>query len=93
MKAAEKHDDNCLRRQVLIDSFHVVKTAVTLLHPIAPSSCEMVREYLNLDIKLWSWDYIFEPIYVFIEEESKHKLKYLAPRVDFFKKHERQFYK
>lgn len=90
MKAAEAGEDNTLRKQVLIDAFHAVRTAITLIHPIAPGSCEMVREYLNVNEKLWSWDYIFEPIYTFMEDKSTHKLKYLEPRVDFFKKHESQ---
>lgn len=89
MKIAESTNDNKLRKQVLIDSFHAVRTAVTLIHPIAPTSCERVREYLKVNEKLWSWDYIFEPICKFIEE-SEHKLKYLEPRTDFFKKHESQ---
>lgn len=91
MKLAEKNDDNVLRRQVLVDAFHAVRTCITLIHPIAPGSCEMVREYLNVNKELWSWEFIFDPIYTFIEDESNHKLKYLAPRVDFFKKHENQF--
>jgi methionyl-tRNA synthetase len=90
MKLAETKDDNELRKQVLIDSFHAIRTAVTLIHPIAPNSCEMVREYLNVNEQLWSWDYIFKPIYSFIEDSSTHKLKYLEPRVDFFEKHESQ---
>ncbi|SHJ32244.1 methionyl-tRNA synthetase [Clostridium amylolyticum] len=90
MKAAEASEDNTLRKQVLIDAFHAVRTAITLIHPIAPDSCEMVREYLNVNEKLWRWDYIFEPIYTFMEDKSTHKLKYLEPRVDFFKKHESQ---
>lgn len=92
MKVAETSEDNILRKQVLIDAFHAVRTAITLIHPIAPSSCEMVREYLNANDKLWSWDYIFEPIYTFMEDKSIHKLKYLEPRVDFFKKHESQIF-
>jgi methionyl-tRNA synthetase len=90
MKLADTNDDNTLRMQVLIDSFHAVRTAITLIHPIAPSSCEMVKEYLNVNEQLWSWDYIFKPIYIFIEDSSTHKLKYLEPRVDFFEKHESQ---
>ena len=89
MKIAESTNDNNLRKQVLIDSFHAVRTAVTLIHPIAPNSCERVREYLKVNEKLWNWDYIFEPIYKFIEDPT-HKLKYLEPRIDFFKKHESQ---
>jgi methionyl-tRNA synthetase len=90
MRTAETNNDDVLRKQVLIDSFHAVRTALTLIHPIAPDSCEMVREYLNVNEKLWSWDYIFEPIYKFIENPSVHKLKYLEPRVDFFEKHPSQ---
>jgi methionyl-tRNA synthetase len=90
IKTADANEDNELRKQILIDSFHAVRTIITLLHPIAPNSCEMVREYLNADEKLWNWDYIFEPIYSFIKEPASHKLKFLEPRVDFFKKHESQ---
>lgn len=88
MKKAESENDDVLRKQVLIDSFHAVKTIITLLHPIAPTGCEKVRDYLNVDKKLWNWEFIFEPIYNFIDKE--HKLKYLMPRVDFFEKHESQ---
>ena len=90
MKLAEASGDNALRSQVLIDAFHEVRTALTLIHPIAPHSCEMVREYLNANEKLWNWDYIFEPIYTFIGNALTHKLKYLEPRVDFFEKHKSQ---
>ncbi|GKU24994.1 methionine--tRNA ligase [Clostridium folliculivorans] len=90
MKQAESKEDNELRRQVLIDSFHAVRTAITLIHPIAPNGCEMVREYLNIDEKLWSWDYIFNPINALLGDPATHKLKYLEPRVDFFSKHESQ---
>jgi len=90
MKLAETKDDNELRKQVLIDSFHAVRTAITLIHPIAPNSCEMVRDYLNVNEQLWNWEYIFEPVYTFIQDISTHKLKYLEPRVDFFEKHESQ---
>ncbi|WP_315107850.1 class I tRNA ligase family protein [Clostridium intestinale] len=88
MKKAESENDDVLRKQVLIDSFHAVRTIITLLHPIAPTGCEKVRDYLNVDKKLWNWDFIFEPIYSFID--GGHKLKYLMPRVDFFEKHESQ---
>lgn len=88
MKKAESENDDVLRKQVLIDSLHAVRTIITLLHPIAPTGCEKVRDYLNVDKKLWNWDFIFEPIYNFIDKD--HKLKYLMPRVDFFEKHESQ---
>lgn len=90
MKLAEANNDNTLRKQVLIDSFHAVRTAITLIHPIAPKGCEMVREYLNVNEAIWSWDNIFKSVYAFIDSIETHKLKYLEPRVDFFKRHESQ---
>lgn len=90
MKVAEKNEDDALRKQILIDSFHAVRTATTLLHPIAPKGCEMIREYLNISDKLWNWEYIFDPLDTFINTMTNHTLKFLEPRVDFFEKHESQ---
>jgi methionyl-tRNA synthetase len=87
MREAETNGNHELRKQVLIDSFHSSKTAVILLHSIAPVGCEMVREYLNLDEKLWNWDNIFLSIYDLVDDKENHKLKFLEPKVDFFKKH------
>lgn len=75
--------------QLLADSFHVVRTAVTLLHPVTPDGCEMVRDYLGVDERIWDWQYIFEPIEFFVE--PNHRFKTLEPRVDFFKKHPSQY--
>ena len=50
----------------------------------------MFREYLNVGEELWDWNHIFEPISFFVGDVEKHKLKYLEPRVDFFKKHDCQ---
>jgi methionyl-tRNA synthetase len=74
---------------LLTDSFHVVKTAAALFHPITPISCEMIREYLCIDERIWDWKYIFEPLAFFTK--SGHKFKFLEPRIDFFKKHPSQF--
>lgn len=89
MKQAESANDDELRKQVLIDSFHAVRVIMTLLHSIAPTGCEMIRTYLRADKRIWSWDYIFEPITFFLD--SNEKLEYLEPKIDFFKKHESQF--
>ena len=90
MKIADTTENAELRKQVFIDSMHSVKVAATLLHPIAPQGCEKVREYLNLDEKLWNWEYIFETIDKLMDDVETHKLKFLEPRVDFFEKHESQ---
>ncbi len=89
IKEADKNDDNELRKQTLVDSFYGVKVAMTLLHSIAPKGCEMLAEYLGVDEKVWNWEYIFEDLYFFCDEN--HSLKFLEPRVDFFEKHPSQF--
>lgn len=89
---ADKADDNALRRKWLVNVFHMIKTAALLLHPIAPQGTEMVREYLCIGEELWSWDYIFDSFAESIlKGATEHEIKFLEPRVDFFKRHESQF--
>lgn len=76
-------------QQVLANLFHMIRTAAVLLHPLAPFGTEKVREYLQVDERIWSWDTIFEPLTAFTEHG--HKLKFLPPRTDFFTRHESQF--
>lgn len=89
IKTAE--NDTEAKKQLLIDCFYGIRVAATLLHPIAPTGCEMVREYLNVDERIWDWNYIFSPLADFIDDKDNHKFRFLEPRVDFFKKHESQF--
>jgi len=90
IRTADNNDDDALRSQVLIDSLYAVRVAATLVHPIAPTGAGMVREYLGVDERIWDWNTIFEPLDYFIPNIKDHKLKFLEPRVDFFKKHESQ---
>ena len=48
-RIAEKNGDISLRKQILVDCFYACKVMAILVHPIAPSGCKMVQEYLNLD--------------------------------------------
>ncbi len=91
IRIAETTEDDVRRKQVLIDTFHIVRTVVSLLHPITPKGCEMIREYLNVDEKLWSWEHIFDPLEELVINRETHCFKYLESRVDFFQKHESQF--
>lgn len=75
-------------KQLLVDTFHVIRVAISLLHPITPEGCEVVRNYLCIDERVWDWEYIFDGLDVFVKEN--HKFKFLEPRVDFFKKHDSQ---
>jgi methionyl-tRNA synthetase len=90
IRQADLNNDANLRAKKLIDAFHMVRTATVLVHPIAPKGTEMVREYLNLDDSFWNWDRIFQNIHDFMDDPSNHKLKFLEPRIDFFKKHQSQ---
>jgi len=91
MKIADDQDSNELRAEVLADCFYAVKSILSLLHPITPSSAELVREYLNLNESLWSWEHIFEDVTAHMDNPSNHKLKFIEPKFDFYKKDESQF--
>jgi methionyl-tRNA synthetase len=93
IRIAETENDAELRAQTLVDTFHMVKTAAVLMHPIAPEGTEMIREYLNIDESLWSWDNIFKTLYELMPDPENHVFKFLEPRVDFFKKHPSQINK
>jgi methionyl-tRNA synthetase len=86
------HDDcdEPTRRQTLIDAFQMVRVAIALMHPIAPTGTQRVREYLRVGEEIFHWDRIFEPLYAFMDSPSDHRLEFLPPRVDFFGKHPSQ---
>jgi len=89
--AAEKNGDDALRTQTLVDAFHMVRVACLLSHPIVPAGCEMARQYLNLDERLWSWDHAFDDIYQLCDDPAHHAIKTLEPKVDFFVKPASQY--
>lgn len=89
----DQNPDDPVRMQLLVDTFHMVRVATVLMHPIAPKGTEMVREYLRFDESFWSWKHIFEDCYFFMRERDTHTLKRLEPRVDFFEKHPSQIKK
>ena len=76
-------------KQALADLFYMIRIAGILLHPLAPFGTEKLREYLQLDERIWSWDTVFEPFEFFAPQG--HELKFLPPRTDFFTRHESQF--
>jgi methionyl-tRNA synthetase len=77
--------------QALADSFHTLRVAATLMHPIVPHGCEKIRQQLGIDERMWSWDHIFEPLTFFMDDPKTHRPKELAPREDFFAPHPSQF--
>jgi methionyl-tRNA synthetase (EC 6.1.1.10) len=91
MKQADDHDSDELRAQVVVDAIYAAKSILTLLHPITPSTSEFVREYLNLNETLWSWEHIFDDVTAHMDTPETHKLKFIEPKFDFYKKDESQF--
>lgn len=79
-------EDRAAVNQVLIDTLHMVRCAMSLMHPIAPEGTELLREYLNLPEEFWSWEHIFETLTEFCENrgEKEHPIRFLEPRFDFF---------
>ena len=85
-READKAGDKELWKQLLIDTFYSCKVMAILLHPLAPDGCEMFADYMNIGERLFSWDTILEPFSAYIPDLSRHELKFLEPRVDFFKR-------
>lgn len=90
MRSLKEQEDDQLRRRTLIDSFHMVRVACLLLHPIAPTGTEKVREYLGFDREFFSWGRAFDTIYDFMKDPASHRFRELQPREDFFEKHPSQ---
>ncbi|MDY2848285.1 MAG: class I tRNA ligase family protein [Oscillospiraceae bacterium] len=88
---ADKSEDDNVRRQYLVNMFHMIRTGAVLLHPFAPKGTEMILDYLNADKSFWSWEHIFDGFAELFPGEAFHKLKFLEPRVDFFTRHPSQF--
>lgn len=84
-----EYPDRDALEQALANLFYIIRIAGVLLHPMAPFGTEKLREYLQTDERIWSWDTILEPVNFFTGE--KHELKFLPPRTDFFTRHESQF--
>ena len=88
---ADREDNMELRKQTLINAFHMVRVACLLSHPIVPAGCEKTMEYLNIGEEVWSWDHAFEDIYYFLEDKENHQIRILEAKEDFFEKHPSQF--
>ncbi|MCM1577400.1 MAG: class I tRNA ligase family protein [Ruminococcus sp.] len=90
-KAEKNGEENAdaLRREYLVNTFHMIKTAMVLLHPLSPKGSENLREYLGFGEEVWDWSRIFDTPDKFVTEG--HKLKFLEQRQDFFVRHPSQF--
>ncbi|MBQ2509254.1 MAG: class I tRNA ligase family protein [Erysipelotrichaceae bacterium] len=89
---ARNSKDEANMKQTLVDAFYMLKVAAVLSHPVVPSGCEKICDYLNVDPeKFFSWDNIFADIYDLVEDKENHSLKELKEKEDFYVKHPSQF--
>ena len=96
IRAAQLQEDDEARRQVLVDSFYLLSVAALLMHPVVPSGCEKICEYLDFDPQLFfTWNRGFAGLDELCSEgersEGRHRVLDLPPRFDFFEKHPSQF--
>lgn len=82
----DAESDTEKRNQVLIDTLHMVKTAMLLMHPVAPEGTELLCEYLGFGKDIWNWEHVFDTLTDLAKAngETEHRLKFLEPRFDFF---------
>lgn len=83
-------------RQVLIDSFYLLRISTLMMHPIVPAGSELICEYLDFDpSEFFNWNFDFEDMCELCHgleiDETRHKIHELPARFDFFKKHESQY--
>ena len=98
IRQAEQEGDVELRRQILVDSFYLLRIATLLMHPVVPRGTEKICDYLNFAFDdFFSWNYDFdsmEELCSGVELDAKrHRVRDLPPRTDFFKFHPSQIKK
>lgn len=92
IRVAELNDDQDARRQVLLDSFFLLRIATLLMHPIVPKGTEKICDYLSFEFDdFFSWNYDFEDFDELCSAgeitEGRHRIRELPARFDFFPKY------
>ncbi len=88
--AASFETDRELEKQTIINTLHMVRVAVLMLHPVAPKSTENLVDFLKLDRAIFSWANEDKLVYDFMANPKDHRPNFLEPKQDFFKKHPSQ---
>ncbi len=84
IRQAELEGDGALRRQVLVDSFFLLRVATLLMHPAVPLGTEKICDYLNFDFdEFFSWNYDFDDMDELCSageiDEARHRVCDLPP--------------
>ena len=98
IRAVKESGDTDERRQVLVDSFYLLRIATLLMHPVVPLGTERICDYLNFEFdEFFSWNYDFDSMEELCNakelDERRHRVRDLPPRTDFFKFHPSQIKK
>ena len=85
IREAENTGDDELRRQVLVDSFFLLRMATLLMHPVVPAGAEKICDYLSFEFDdFFSWNYDFENMDELCSAgeitEARHRIRELPPR-------------
>ncbi len=85
-----------MRRQVLLDSYYLLRICTLMMHPIVPNGCEKICSYMDFDLDdFFSWNYDFDSNDELCDgveiDAGRHQVRELPPRFDFFKKHSTQY--
>ena len=96
IRQATNEDNDEMRRQVLLDSFYLLRVACLLMHPVVPAGCEKICDCMDFAPEdLFSWNYDFEDMDELCSAgditSGTHPVRELPPRFDFFRKHESQY--
>ena len=91
IRTATQNDDAQARRQVLLDSFYLLRVATLLMHPVVPRGCELICDFMDfLPEDFFSWNYDFENMDELCSagdiNAAAHPVRELPPRFDFFKR-------
>jgi methionyl-tRNA synthetase len=79
------------QKQALADSFHLMRTALVLIQPIAPEGSALTLKFLNLDESFWNWDKLHLSVAEFAGN-PQHLVDVMPQREDFFPKHPTQLH-
>ena len=90
MKLADAEDNTEKRLQVLSDSFFLLKTAMLMVHPIAPKSTEKLADFMHAAKTVFDWANLTASVYEVLDSAFCGKLEFLPPRTDFYEKHPSQ---
>lgn len=82
------------RQHLLCDCLYLTWISALMMHPFAPSGCDLICECMNTDPSdFFTWNSDFVSLTEIFGDVSVHEVKDLPPRFDFFPKHPSQFKK